>query len=443
MWIYNNKVLTEIPKGAVGFVYKITRLNLKENNTKPLFYIGKKGFYQKKRRKKVESDWKEYYGSSELIKEDVKKFGKNNFFREILKICYSKVEMTYYETKYQFDENVLRIDKNSVMPKKYYNSNILGKFYKEKEFAKEETIQVKNYKNNGFEEFAKIPFTDGQKTIFIEMLIEDIDEWLNNNKEWYIGISNEIKNYENKICVSNGKHNYYILKKDLQNFLEDNEDWYIGSKTKGIFKLVINDYGHKKWVAENELEKFLNENNNYRLFNIIKTTNPFIKFNNKIVEFYIRKEDEKYYNEETTNSVPTFENKDFIYNEKDGKFYYLDKTKINQMLDDDTNFKSNFDYSKTEKMVNVINKKTREKVCISDEIYQKNKNLYATPKTKQVKIKSKNRIIFEGYIEIFLEENPNIPKTPLMQKLREGGGKIEFKGKNSHLNDLKIEIKYL
>ena len=48
---------------------------------------------------------------------------KSNFERQILHLCRSKKELTYFETKYQFLYEVLE------KPNKYFNDNILGKFY--------------------------------------------------------------------------------------------------------------------------------------------------------------------------------------------------------------------------------------------------------------------------------------------------------------------------
>lgn len=106
-WTYNGIELNEIPPKAVGFVYLMT------NPLNGVRYIGKKNFYfsktvqrnKKKKKVKVESDWREYYSSSEEIKVLVE--SGVEFSREILKICYSKSEMSYYETKYQFDNDVL------------------------------------------------------------------------------------------------------------------------------------------------------------------------------------------------------------------------------------------------------------------------------------------------------------------------------------------------
>ena len=82
-WYYKNKIVKEIPEGIIGFVYLITNLT---NDKK---YIGKKLAQFKrskpplegrknKRRTLVESDWRDYYGSSDELNEDVEKLGKEN-----------------------------------------------------------------------------------------------------------------------------------------------------------------------------------------------------------------------------------------------------------------------------------------------------------------------------------------------------------------------------
>jgi hypothetical protein len=122
-WLYQGKPFTsEMIGTAQGFVYEITNL---ETGKK---YIGKKNFIsvrklpplkgKTKRRKKVdESDWKEYYSSSEQVKLLVEKKGSKLFKREILKLCESKGSMSYWEAKLQFEKDVLLSDD-------YYNEFI-------------------------------------------------------------------------------------------------------------------------------------------------------------------------------------------------------------------------------------------------------------------------------------------------------------------------------
>lgn len=124
MWYYKNEPYEEIGE-YVGFVYQITNTL---NNKK---YIGKKNFYfsktkqvkGKKKRIKVESDWKTYYGSNKELQEDVNKYGEHNFRRDILMLCKSKGQFSYYEAKFQFDNNVLERDD-------YYNTWIMCRIHK-------------------------------------------------------------------------------------------------------------------------------------------------------------------------------------------------------------------------------------------------------------------------------------------------------------------------
>lgn len=121
-WVYKDEPFTsEMIGEAQGFIYEITDLS---NGMK---YIGKKNFWAKKtlpplkgkkrkRRSIVESDWKKYHGSSELVKQLLQEHGEDNFKREILRLCSSKGEMSYWETKIQLERDVL------LKPDEYYNS---------------------------------------------------------------------------------------------------------------------------------------------------------------------------------------------------------------------------------------------------------------------------------------------------------------------------------
>jgi hypothetical protein len=130
MWFYKQKQFNPAEfdyENLAGFVYLITNLQ----NGK--MYVGKKNFWstrrlpplkgQKRRRvKKIESDWMNYYGSSEEVKLLVEQLGPPNFHREILRLCESKGEMSYYEMKEQIDREVLFKDE-------YYNEFIGGKIH--------------------------------------------------------------------------------------------------------------------------------------------------------------------------------------------------------------------------------------------------------------------------------------------------------------------------
>lgn len=107
-WYYNNEVFNS-PGEFYGFVYCITNLLSGRR------YIGKKFFWSTKRKQvnkvrkriKVESDWKDYWSSSDELKTDIEKLGKENFKREILHLCKNKGTTNYLEAKEQFSNEVL------------------------------------------------------------------------------------------------------------------------------------------------------------------------------------------------------------------------------------------------------------------------------------------------------------------------------------------------
>lgn len=109
MWIFDGSEFTDPLENNYGFVYIITNT---ESNKQ---YIGKKLFWHKKtkilkgkkKRYLAESDWKNYYGSSKVLAEDVQLLGKETFKREILHLCSSKGECSYMEAKEQFFRGVL------------------------------------------------------------------------------------------------------------------------------------------------------------------------------------------------------------------------------------------------------------------------------------------------------------------------------------------------
>lgn len=127
-WYFQNNIIEELPEDCIGFVYLIT------NNVSNRKYIGKKlakfskttyktvklknGTKKKKKiRSKVNSDWREYYGSNDELNKDVAELGAENFTREILYLCKSKAECSYIEAREQFRHQVLE-------SADYYNGQI-------------------------------------------------------------------------------------------------------------------------------------------------------------------------------------------------------------------------------------------------------------------------------------------------------------------------------
>ena len=101
---------------AFGFVYMITHLKTGRK------YIGKKFFTKsktkqvkgKKKRSRVSSDWITYWGSNKKLQEEVKENGKDQYVREILHLCKTRSECSYWETWEIFSRHALMHDS-------YYN----------------------------------------------------------------------------------------------------------------------------------------------------------------------------------------------------------------------------------------------------------------------------------------------------------------------------------
>ena len=133
-WLYQGTAFTSDDIGnKFGYVYLIV------NRTTGKKYIGRKYFTQcrkprgGKRRVSSESDWKKYYGSSPELKQDVKQFGRNAFSREILSLHTTKGKVNFEETRQLFLNNVLTESLDDGSPA-FYNSNILGRYYRKDYF---------------------------------------------------------------------------------------------------------------------------------------------------------------------------------------------------------------------------------------------------------------------------------------------------------------------
>jgi Putative endonuclease segE, GIY-YIG domain len=132
-WYFNNEIYDNPTEDIVGFVYEIT------NRTSGRIYIGKKFFWshkysvktavaksgkmkglkvKKKTKIIIPSDWQSYYGSSDFLNKEIELLGVDNYSRKILRLCYSKSCLSYFEAKEQFSRDVLLSDA-------YYN-NFIG-----------------------------------------------------------------------------------------------------------------------------------------------------------------------------------------------------------------------------------------------------------------------------------------------------------------------------
>ena len=117
-WTYNGVPFeSEDINEYYGFIYRIT------NTVNGHDYVGRKYFKtikkrpplkgkKNKRRETVETDWKDYWGSSARLVEDMARLGKDKFTREIIHLCKSRGETNYMEAYYQFKEGVLLKENN-------------------------------------------------------------------------------------------------------------------------------------------------------------------------------------------------------------------------------------------------------------------------------------------------------------------------------------------
>ena len=95
----------------------------------------------------------------------------------------------------------------------------------------------------------------------------------------------------------------------------------------------------------------------------------------------------------------------------------------------------------TNDKVFAINMETGEKVCVSRETY-KNNPLLTGVSSKKVKVKKKNRIIFEGYSALFFYKF-GLPELPFMNACRGDGFVKVARGKNMFLNEEKYFIQWV
>jgi len=114
------------PTGKIYIGKKVLQFNRKAKLTKRdlALYEGQSGRKPSFKRVIKESDWETYYGSHKEILALIKDGKEDDFKREILTCVTTKKLLTYEETKALFLYEVL------IKPDKYFNDNILGKFFR-------------------------------------------------------------------------------------------------------------------------------------------------------------------------------------------------------------------------------------------------------------------------------------------------------------------------
>jgi hypothetical protein len=139
-WTYQGDPVEQLPEDCAGFVYIITNLQTQRR------YIGKKlakfrktrqrvvkfknGNKRKRKiRSEVESDWRDYFGSSPELSRDIAQIGSDQFSREILYFCKSRAQCSYLEAREQFTRQVLESDDwyNGHIQVRVHGSHIRGK----------------------------------------------------------------------------------------------------------------------------------------------------------------------------------------------------------------------------------------------------------------------------------------------------------------------------
>ena len=134
MWFYYNtaeEFNLDDAEGYFGFVYLIT------HNPTGRKYIGKKFFTKagtrqikgKKKKIRKTSDWETYWGSNTELQAEVTKNGEEQYTREILHLCKSRSECSYWETFEIFSRQALLSDSyyNSWVTCKIHKSHVIGK----------------------------------------------------------------------------------------------------------------------------------------------------------------------------------------------------------------------------------------------------------------------------------------------------------------------------
>ena len=142
-WYYHNEIFTEEQIGTyTGYIYLITELDTGKR------YVGQKVFFNKVSKKPLKgkknrriskkySDWQDYFGSNEELKQAVIDKGRDNYRREIIHLCKAKSEMNYLEL-YEI------VTRHALLSEDYFNSWVSTRINKNqlKSFGVERFAQV-------------------------------------------------------------------------------------------------------------------------------------------------------------------------------------------------------------------------------------------------------------------------------------------------------------
>ena len=123
-WTFKDKIfMSEDINNAHGMVYIIEEISTGR------YYIGQKQLWtkkirtinKKKKKVKVDSDWKKYWSSSSYIINKVETEGSSDFKRYVVALVNSVGMLNYMEMKFQIDARVLE------NPDKFINGYIGGR----------------------------------------------------------------------------------------------------------------------------------------------------------------------------------------------------------------------------------------------------------------------------------------------------------------------------
>ena len=147
-WKYKNKPITDTPKNAYGFIYKVTCL---VPDYQGFIYIGSKALTSKrtvklskkrqaelysgrgkkptKEQKFTSSGWETYTTSSNIINELIAVYGETAFQWDILDFSCNKADLLMKEIEYQIKHKVFRTEKsfNQMLKASIYKKNLLCK----------------------------------------------------------------------------------------------------------------------------------------------------------------------------------------------------------------------------------------------------------------------------------------------------------------------------